>query len=38
MIDKNCYIKLSEEDIINKVLQDNIIEKDIKKWIEKIFK
>lgn len=38
MIGKDCYINLSEEDIINKVLQDNIIEKEIKKWIEKIFK
>lgn len=38
MIDKNCYIKLSEEDIINKILQDILIEKEVKKWINKIFK
>lgn len=38
MIDKDCYINLSEEDIINRVLQDRIIEKEVKKWINKIFK
>ena len=38
MIDKDVYINLSEEDIINKVLQDKIINKEIEKWINKIFK
>ena len=38
MIDKDAYVNLSEEDIINKILQDIIIEKEIKKWINKIFK
>lgn len=38
MIDKDVYVNLSEEDIINKILQDIIIEKEIKKWINKIFK
>lgn len=38
MIDKDAYINLSEEDIINKVLQDKIINKEIERWINKIFK
>ena len=38
MIDKDAYINLSEEDIINKILQDKIINKEIEKWINKIFK
>ena len=38
MISKDCYINLSEEDIINKVLQDNFINKEVEKWINKIFK
>lgn len=38
MIDKDAYVNLSEEDIINKILQDIIIEKEIERWINKIFK
>ena len=38
MIDKDAYINLSEEDILNKILQDKIINKEIEKWINKIFK
>lgn len=38
MIDKDAYINLSEEDVINKILQDKIINKEIQKWINKIFK
>ena len=38
MIDKDAYINLSEEDIINKILQNKIINKEIEKWINKIFK